>query len=898
MIREFAGYFLMAGTAVNHTNLFLTELHKKFDFSLVEWQSFQEFRSACITEKKYVMDIPLVHQLMKSRNWDELLNSYCVLGGDINLKSPEKNNTVLHDKKNLEYPKVSKILKLGGDVNAHNCHGMTPFHVVINSNIPLLEKLKLINDFLKYGQPKLDATLDIRDSVLGYAISKNQLEIVKLLVKKDATCIGFYDKEKLSFLTLAISENCHLDIILYLLDAGFEPNGINDNDITHFSRAITSDRLDIVEALLRQPTINPNFGEKYVPLTIAILSVSPQKIPIIKKLLNHSCTNVNLITEPLDSTPLGYLVYENESTELVRLLLNHKANPNIPGGSRNSFPLHDAIMCRNPDMVKLLLDFESNPNSLDNLGNNALHLAVITKNPEIINHVLNSTVDVNHINQRDQTPLFCAIEDGETIIVKMICRTRRVNFNILFGPDQYSYLSSTICEFRNLDILRHLLDYGADPNLLHVENVSPLNFAAQENLDTFAELLLKKGANPHLATSDNITPLMMASRNPNGSKLINTLLAYKADVNTKRLSNSTTPLMLAIQNDAIMVVDTLLQAKANLNEKSLNDSYPISLALSKENVGILELLVKYGVDLNQTIHEGLTPLMFAVRRGCVSSVSKLLEYEDVQVNALSKGCSALSFACEDENIQLVNLLSDKGGDSNLVIGKCNPLFIAVLLENTTIAQILLKRGAKANLKCGPSPLVQAMMNKQDDMVGLLLENGAARGVSLTGPNSIWIPAIQSGHPPNLRQLQNTLGGSFDEMVVDDKTTLSLAIDFRCKEIIHWLLTQPRVAASPEQIKLICIWDDLILIDKIIEEAKSVYEKLSAAPTTKGLEKKIDFKEILDRLKELHLKYTQFSKSHGLVYLEKLVMQLHSFLGKIQAFVESHFQSDSSQRLSP
>ena len=35
---------------VNDSNLFFTEFHKKIDFSLEEWQTFQKFRASCIKE--------------------------------------------------------------------------------------------------------------------------------------------------------------------------------------------------------------------------------------------------------------------------------------------------------------------------------------------------------------------------------------------------------------------------------------------------------------------------------------------------------------------------------------------------------------------------------------------------------------------------------------------------------------------------------------------------------------------------------------------------------------------------------------------------------------------------------------------------------------------------------
>ena len=222
--------------------------------------------------------------------------------------------------------------------------------------------------------------------------------------------------------------------------------------------------------------------------------------------------------------------------------------------------------------------------------------------------------------------------------------------------------------------------------------------------------------------------------------------------------------------------------------------------------------------------------------------------------------------------------------------------MSVLLENTRIAQILLSSGAQVNPKCEPFPLVQAMINKHDDMVELLLQNGAAADVSLTGPNSIWIPAIESGHPPNLMKLQHTLGGTFDEMIFDGKTHLSLAIDFRAREVIEWLLKQPEVTPSVDEVKLIKILSHLISIDKVIEDANNLYERFSD-PSTKNFEKKEGFKCALENLQEVDFKYSQLSMFLGLTYLEHLVNQLHTLILKIQGIYDRYYNSDLSKGLS-
>ena len=57
------------------------------------------------------------------------------------------------------------------------------------------------------------------------------------------------------------------------------------------------------------------------------------------------------------------------SEELVKILLDHGANPNIPGGTgKNATPLHDAAFCKKLSIVNLLMSRGADPNARDANG--------------------------------------------------------------------------------------------------------------------------------------------------------------------------------------------------------------------------------------------------------------------------------------------------------------------------------------------------------------------------------------------------------------------------------------------------------------------------------------------------------------------------------------------------
>ena len=66
-------------------------------------------------------------------------------------------------------------------------------------------------------------------------------------------------------------------------------------------------------------------------------------------------------------TPLHEVAQRNH-LELVQLLLEAGANPNIPGGDDHYTPLHDAVEAGHVDVVKLLIERGADKNLRDIRG--------------------------------------------------------------------------------------------------------------------------------------------------------------------------------------------------------------------------------------------------------------------------------------------------------------------------------------------------------------------------------------------------------------------------------------------------------------------------------------------------------------------------------------------------
>ena len=94
----------------------------------------------------------------------------------------------------------------------------------------------------------------------------------------------------------------------------------------------------------------------------------------------------------------------------------------------------------------------------------------------------------------------------------------------------------------NVDIVRLLLDHGADPNRPHQDDISPLERSCRSDKIAVARLLLERGASVDSCNSrTRTTPLHHARANSTMTRL---LLAYGAKFDRKDVTGST-PLYLA-----------------------------------------------------------------------------------------------------------------------------------------------------------------------------------------------------------------------------------------------------------------------------------------------------------------------------------------------------------------
>ena len=427
--------------------------------------------------------------------------------------------------------------------------------------------------------------------IIGYEQGRN---ISNVLQKLNKLYTDISDEEK-SLLSKSISSN-----------------------VSTLSRAIVSKSIIAVRILL-EIGIDPNKSyriednERYSPLSDAI--TKSENAEIVKLLLEHGA-DPNLIEDMTyndgakgQKSMLTYAVLDIQNADIVKLLLEHGANPNesyhiIPNGTRYSTLTAAIAVTKNAEIVKLLLEHGADPN----------------KSYRIYN---------NKYGQTRYSPLSDAITESESAEIVKLLLEHGANPNLIEDitfddgtKGKKSMLTYAVLDAKNADIVKLLLEHGADPNKsYHIipngARYSTLTaaIAVTKNAE-IVKLLLEHGADPNLiedVTNSNGTKgkksmLTYAIHDAKNTDIVKLLLEYDVDPNKSYLIFSDgecySSLSIAVTESAAMV-KLLLEYGADPNK-----SYRISssgghfsplidaILKSPKNTKMVSLLLEHGANPN------------------------------------------------------------------------------------------------------------------------------------------------------------------------------------------------------------------------------------------------------------------------------------------------------------
>lgn len=207
---------------------------------------------------------------------------------------------------------------------------------------------------------------------------------------------------------------------------------------------------------------------------------------------------------------------------------------------------------------------------------------------------------------------------------------------------------------------------------------TPLIYAIKNHFFEIANLLICAGADPNLSDIKFSLPLETAIITCQHKRLrslaialVKTLINSGAAINPKRKTgeyDACTPLIKAVQNDDIEIINLLIDLGAIINLECARDPelIPLHIAVKSKNKEVAKILLEKGARVNKRDVYGSTALHLAAQNNDLHMIELLLK-NGAKPNKLAQhDCTALHIAAKYGFFKLYHLLIEYGADDSLL----------------------------------------------------------------------------------------------------------------------------------------------------------------------------------------------------------------------------------------
>jgi ankyrin len=332
-------------------------------------------------------------------------------------------------------------------------------------------------------------------------------------------------------------------------------------------------------------------------------------------------------------TPLQIACFEGH-LRLVKLLLEYQGDPNKCGNpieikrhmsASTKTPLVYASAHANAELVSVLLEngatFE-----VDALMEACRHghiqvvqLLLLASKKQLDMDTLYKAVSFCVSNANGKNLLTVLLEDGQSF------ESRKKIFSCLFLAFSHSHASilKAFVEIYSQEIIQKAVK-------LH-SHVHPLHLASTKGCSQSVDLLLKMGFPPdEIDPARGITPLFLACARGH-SDVVDRLLQAGANVFVMG-PNQETPLHIAAQENHFNCVELLLSNASRVEVDALTQDKctPLHLASQRGNTRVVQCLLLHGAQVNALTSSNETPLIKASRMSYTETVKVLLAHHAKQ----------------------------------------------------------------------------------------------------------------------------------------------------------------------------------------------------------------------------------------------------------------------------
>ncbi|KAJ5339447.1 hypothetical protein N7452_006175 [Penicillium brevicompactum] len=391
----------------------------------------------------------------------------------------------------------------------------------------------------------------------------------------------------------------------------------------------------------------------------------------------------------------------DDQPAIVTMLLDHHANPNLPGPEHALWP---AVY--RPACLRILLlrgaDIRKTPGIMEQ--------ATSVNNIDAVRVLLEAGVDPNSKKDGIYTPLCSAIRDDRPEIITLLL-SYGANPNLMASE----YPAWKCITHNRLKYLPALVEAGAD--LHNPQGI--VECAVQLNNSTAMHWLVEEGgADPNSRNDQGHTAVTTAIRE-NRPEVLQWLLAHGADPNIR---GQDWPIYMAVQSPALLRL--LLPGIKNLaTHKGVMEK-----AVQANHLENVKLLIEAGASVEWKNGGVFSPLTTALRERHGDIVRFLLDEGGADPNAPGEHLPLVKAIrrCDNGDFSMIELLLEKGADPNQCYRDWNAIMQAIENRDLKLLRLLIEKGVSPDLErkdeTGQTVLEMAETSGWPEGVQVLIEN--------------------------------------------------------------------------------------------------------------------------------------------------------------------------------
>ncbi|EAY12469.1 ankyrin repeat protein, putative [Trichomonas vaginalis G3] len=281
--------------------------------------------------------------------------------------------------------------------------------------------------------------------------------------------------------------------------------------------------------------------------------------------------------------------------------------------------------------------------------------------PSLTNFLLEKGANINASNGNGYTCLHTCAKYNSIETAKLL-----LNRNCDPNKAVRGFTTLHLCaEYgsENNEMIKLLIDNGADPNKKDNDGESPLHICAANDKQDKAKFFIENGAEIDLTNNDGYTPLHIATIRKS-NKTAKILIENGADINKYTTYEKKAPLHLASMCGAKEIAQCLISHGAVVNDKDDDSFTPLHLSERNNNLEVSLLLLQNGADVNAKNYFNNTPLHYAATVNLIENAKILLDFGADLKAKNSDGMRPIDIAKSRNNTKTAQYLIERYNSNN------------------------------------------------------------------------------------------------------------------------------------------------------------------------------------------------------------------------------------------